>query len=339
MNTQIENILLQKASFQANTWANISKEISILDVLTQIKQGVYVEQVNRLRALFANGEYQAYNAEKLRLPAVAFCGKFKNERKKESLYSYNHLIVIDIDKLSTSAISEIGNKLRNDHHILSFWKSPSNFGIKGIVPLEFNYEISDVDYSHKVAFNKLYNYFLSKHNIELDRSGSDTTRLCFLSYDPEIVIKEEVLLFPINSDDSGSTSEIKQTLDQKTRVFDKSVRNALFNPQNRNKGIHKRAIKDILNYLTKRRIVITGEYERRYKIAYAIANTFTFDIGKIFFLALCNIEVDKFDEQRELKLLQYCYEKNAGLINFKYIEDLVENEYGYIKRKLENGVP
>ncbi len=338
MNEYITRVLNSYISFQKNTWSSFSKEMTISEVLNEIKSDIYLHQVSKLRELYVNDDLQSYNAEKLRLPAVTFCGKFDTDRKKEKLSEYNYLIIIDIDKLSNEQLIDIDKKLHNDNYVLSFWKSPSNYGIKGIVPLKYNFEFSDIDLVHKSAFNKLYEYFLSTHNIELDRSGSDTTRLCFLSYDPEIIIKSNVEFFQIEKEDLNITLETKNRLSAKIKVFDKSKKNALYNPKNRNKSLDKRAIKDILIYLTKRRIVITGEYENRYKIAYAIANTFTFDVGKLFFLDLCKIETDKYNEQRELKLLEYCYEKNSGLIKFKFIEDLVKDNYGYIKKTLEKVV-
>jgi len=337
MNEYIGKVLKSSVSFQKNTWSSFTKEMLISEVLSDIKSDIYLYQISKLRELYKNGDLQVYNAEKLRLPAVTFCGIFDTERKKEKLREYNYLIVIDIDKLNSEQLIEIEKKLSNDKYVLSFWKSPSNFGIKGIVPLKYNFEFSDIDVVHKSAFNKLYEYFLSIHNIELDRSGSDTTRLCFLSHDPEIIIKSNAEFFQIDKEDLNLAIKTKTKLAAKIKVFDKSKKNALYNPENRNKSNDKRAIKDILIYLSKRRIVITGEYENRYKIAYAIADTFTFDIGKLFFLDLCKIETDKYNKQRELKLLEYCYENNSGLIKFKYIEELVNN-YGYVKKTLEKVV-
>lgn len=172
------------------------------------------------------------------------------------------------------------------------------------MPLKYNFDYSDIDIAHKSAFDKLYEYFLNTYNIELDRSGSDPTRLCFMSYDTKIIIKSNINFFNIEKEDLDIRITTKEKINAKIKVFDKSKRNALFNPLNRNKNTDKRQIKDIITYLKKRNIVITGEYEQRYKIAYAIANTFTFEIGKIFFLELCKIETEKFNETRELKLFR-----------------------------------
>ena len=335
MNNILNTVLNYKVSYQRNTWASFSKELTVQKVVEEIRSETLSSQITHLRELYSKEDYQSYNAEKLRLPAVTFCGTFDTERKKEKLVKYNELIVIDIDKLTYDQIIDVEKQLLNDNYVVSYWRSPSNFGIKGLVPLKYNFDYSDIDIAHKSAFDKLYEYFLNTYNIELDRSGSDTTRLCFMSYDTKIIIKSNISFFNIEKEDLDIRITTKEKINAKIKVFDKSKRNALFNPHNRNKNTDKRQVKDIITYLKKRNIVITGEYEQRYKIAYAIANTFTFEIGKIFFLELCKIETEKFNETRELKLLEYCYEKNAGIIKFNYIEELVKQKYGYIKKTLE----
>lgn len=330
------NILERQTSFQINTFSQVSKQLSIKETLNLIKSNYLKAEVTKLRELYLNENKEAYSAEKLQLPAVTFCGTFNVERKKEKLINYNSLIVIDIDKLSNDQIAEYEEKLLNDKFVLSFWRSPSNFGIKGLVNLTYNFEIKDIDYAHKSAFYKLYTYFEVNHSIELDKSGNDTTRLCFLSFDNNLVLKDNFDNFQIKESDLKENKAISTRLNAKTKVYDKSKNNALYNPSNRNKGTDKREIKDIINYLTKGKIVITAEYDIRYKIAYSLSNTFTFEIGKIFFLDLCKIEKDKFIESKELKLLEYCYENNSGFITFDFIKKLVKEKYNYKQKTLEN---
>jgi hypothetical protein len=158
-----------------------------------------------------------------------------------------------------------------------------------------------------------------------------------MSYDPNICIKNEVHSFEIEESDINNVTHYESKENKKIRIYNTTKRNALYNPNGKNKNTDKRAIKDIVTYLTKRRIVITGEYEHRYKIAYAIANTFTYDLGLKFYLDLCKIETLKFSSEKEKNLLEYCYENNTGWTKFNYIEELVKN-YGFIKKTLEKVV-
>ena len=72
-----------------------------------------------------------------------------------------------------------------------------------MVLLQFNFELNatNIDLGHKNAFQKLAKYFKESYDIEIDVSGSDTTRLCFFSYDPDIVIKENIASFEISESD------------------------------------------------------------------------------------------------------------------------------------------
>jgi hypothetical protein len=327
----LETILKSEVSYQKDTWALVSKVMTIENVLKEIKSELYSRTVLKLRKLLKEGDEESYKAEKLKLPAVTFCGTFSHSRKKENLAVYNNLIVIDIDKLTSEQLSETINYLEKDKFVFSFWLSPSNNGIKGIVPLKYNFEIKDIDIAHESAFEKLSNYFFSEYKVKLDKSGSDTTRLCFMSYDPNISIKKEIHLFEIDESDIQDTTSYLKNEGKKIKVYNTTKRNALFNPSNRNKNTDKRAMKDIISYLSKREIVITGEYDNRYKIAYSIANTFTYDLGVKFYLDLCKIEKHKYNETKEKNLLEYCYENNTGWTKFIYIEELVK-KYGFIKK-------
>ena len=325
-------------SYQHNTWAGISKEIRLSEILSEIKNGRYQKEIEDLRFLLDIENHQSFKANKLKLPAVTFCGTFNFNRKKEDLKQYNNLIVIDIDNLSTAELKLTLEKLQNDNHVLSYWISPSNKGIKGLVPIKYAFDVTDLDIAHKSAFEILTTYFFDKYDILLDQSGSDTTRLCFLSWDNELVININCEPFLIKEHELLSLSEYHTKEIRKAKVYNTSIKNALNNPNGKNSNLDKRSMKDILIYLTKKGIVITAEYEDRYKIAYAIANTFTYDLGRIYYLTLCKIEVLKYDESKEIQLLEYCYINNAGWIGFNFIEELVKNKYNFNKKILERGV-
>lgn len=337
MTNNQESILKLEVSYQKDAWTKVSKTMTIDEVLNEIKSDYYLERVLKLREILATGDSESYKAEKLKLPAVTFCGIFENSRRKENLRVYNRIIVIDIDKLNSEQLAHTIQHLEKDKYVFSFWISPSNNGVKGLVSIEYNFEIKDFDIAHKSAFEKLSSYFLNEYNILLDPSGSDTTRLCFVSCDKNIIIKNENHSFAIYEPDIQNVTQIQNTETKKVKIYNTTKKNALFNPKGKNKNTDKRAMKDILNYLSKKQIVVTGEYENRYKIAYAIANTFTYDLGIKFYLEMCKIEKSKYNEVNEIKLLEYCYENNAGWTKFLFIEELLKN-YGYIKKTFGEAV-
>jgi hypothetical protein len=328
---EINECLNKLVSYQRNTWAAFSREIAINEILFDIKSQKYKFIIDKLRNFINEGDIEAYKAEKLKLPAVTFCGTFNVERKKSSLKTYNSLIVIDIDKLNIEKLNNHIEILSKDEYVFSYWISPSNNGIKGLVSLEFSVDInSKVDFAHKSAFYKLSDHFFNKYEIQLDSSGNDTTRLCYVSYDENLVVKEHVTNFEITEADLSIVYDEKKYTDgnEKTKKAIKS--DAFHNPEGKNKNTNRKEIKELTNYLSKKNISITSEYENRYRIAYAISNTFTYDIGLGYFLKLCKINNPTYNEEKCLKLLSYCYENNTGWTKFNFIENIVI-EKGYTK--------
>jgi hypothetical protein len=116
------------------------------------------------------------------------------------------------------------------------------------------------------AFKKLVIYFQENYNLTLDESGSDTTRLCFLSYDPAIRIKIKFKAFEINIVDIKEHETVNSVKDKQKILSEITLKttkkkNSLFNPSGKNNPKDRKTIYSIITYLTKRKISITGSYE------------------------------------------------------------------------------
>jgi hypothetical protein len=87
----------------------------------------------------------------------------------------------------------------------------------------------------------------------------------------------------------------------------------------------------MLKFLRNRRLAITGDYEKWFRIAYAISNTFTYDIGEKYFLQLCQLDGTRHDEEKSISMLQYCYVNSKCNISFgtiRYYFDKCKEEWG-----------
>jgi hypothetical protein len=335
----INDILEYKVSFQLTTWTPVNKEITIGEVFTEIKSDKYSLQINNLRQLLNNGNDEGYGIHKKTLPSVTFCATFNEKRKRELLKTYNSLIVIDIDKLSQDEFIRVKQILKSDNYVFSFWESPSQKGLKGLVSLSYGFALNpnNLDKAHKSAFQKLSDYFLNTHKIELDESGSDTTRLCFLSFDKNILIKETINHFTVSENDLIVSKEKVGIAKTKT-VISKSGNDILFNPKNRNIPENRKAIQAIIRFLSKRGLSITNNYEEWYKVAYAIANSFTHDIGEKYYLSLCKLDGSKYNETASKNMLQYCYANSSGRIKFNTLL-FFANQKGYQMNSQRGEVP
>ncbi|KYG82798.1 BT4734/BF3469 family protein [Roseivirga echinicomitans] len=327
-------ILYETVSFQRTAYAPLTHELPIKDVLRGIKEKRLEYIVSDLRKMLENGDKDLYDLHKKKLPGVTFSATFNTKRKRDDLKKYNQIVVLDIDKLTNNELARIKNVLLAETHVFSFWESPSRNGLKGLIYLNFEVEITNVDLLHRIAFKKLVDYFQSKYEIELDESGSDTTRLCFLSSDSNIVIKDEGSLFNISQVDIDKYST---TIKPSTSKKDKAVRrvnkkDALLNANGKNLPKNRLSIKSIIRFLNKRDLSITKEYDSWYRVAFAIANSFTHDIGEDYFLKLCQQDKDKYNEIECKNILINCYETTNAEIKFSTIFHYAQ-EHGYKPKK------
>lgn len=149
----------------------------VLDILNRIKIGKSKEKVLWLR----EQNKEIYQKNKGNLPSVCFNGTFSH-RSLKGLTEKSGLIILDFDKFSSEEEAIIFKEsIISIDYIFSAWISPSGLGVKVLVKIP-------VDEMHKEYFDSLKLFFNSTH---WDDAGSDISRLCFESYDPEIYINTD----------------------------------------------------------------------------------------------------------------------------------------------------
>lgn len=159
---------------------------------------------------------------KSQLPAVTFSGRFGNQRVKGDCLEYNNLLVLDIDKIKDSVqFSRIKYSLETDPYIISLWTSPSGNGLKGLVVFNFINEKAEqsFDSKHKIGFIQFENYLFDRYQIELDKSGKDITRLCFMSWCSDLIIKERAGKFEVDLAHITQAKEKESTKENFTPFF------------------------------------------------------------------------------------------------------------------------
>ena len=155
---------------------------SVLFCLERIKNGASKDKINQLRKL---SEIE-YNKQKSTLPGVCFNGTF-SYRSIAGLIQHSGLIVLDFDKFKTiQETIDFKNSICDDQYIYSAWISPSGKGIKALV------KIPAIAENHKEYFKSLKEYYSHEN---WDDSGSDVSRFCFESYDPEIYINDKSIIW------------------------------------------------------------------------------------------------------------------------------------------------
>ena len=140
------------------------------------------------------GEANFADSLKRKLQAFTPSGIFNNGRKAEVISNYSGFIVLDIDKLSDDQLYNAKNAVQDCQHTYSVFISPSGNGLKVIVPVNSMVE------QHKQAYQQVSDYYESLTNLQIDQSGKDVSRLCFMSYDPECYINTNAVPFQFNAD-------------------------------------------------------------------------------------------------------------------------------------------
>lgn len=291
-----------------NTFQTVGVETNLVKELNDIKNGTYKNEIVNCRiALIEQKNKELYTKYKSQLKAVTFCGTFKDGRKLSNLIHYNNLIVIDIDNIPKDKISEIKATLKSDEYIMALWDSPSSLGFKGLVKIDSNIN------THKQYFYSLSIHFLQKYEIELDKSGSDITRLCYVSWDEDIYINFDAKTFSnlIEIERKPSrTLDTKNDINKERELSEKlnaSLTKSAYATEGMNKPNDKKQIKKIITYLNNKNISITDTFDKWIKVAVIISNSFSYDVGENYFLSLCRIDGNKHNELKSINLLKYCY--------------------------------
>ena len=138
---------------------------------------------------------KAYDLQKKSLPVFCWSGTFAQGQrpKNDNLLQHSGRLQLDLDGLGLKQAQEVRELLANDPHIEAVFLSPSRLGVKAAMQIP-----ACLDYKeHKQAFQAATQYIKEKYNLIIDESCKDVRRLCFLSYDPQLVLNHDAV--PLNT--------------------------------------------------------------------------------------------------------------------------------------------
>ena len=136
-----------------------------------------------------------YDRQKKSLPVFCWSGTFEQGQrpKNDNLLQHSGRLQIDIDSLGLKQALEVRELLASDPHIEAVFLSPSRRGVKAAMQIPICLD----DREHKQAFEAARRYIKEKYNLIIDESCKDVRRLCFFSYDPQLVLNQDVV--PLNT--------------------------------------------------------------------------------------------------------------------------------------------
>jgi len=167
-----------KVSIFAGVLGNVKAfDLTIEEIAERLKFS-YKNDIERLRQLPKN----EYDIEKKKLHAILFGGLAVN-RTDNDINEPSGLMVTDYDHLPMEQYQRIWNKLKNDKHTVLMFRSPSGDGIKAVVSIP---KSSKDDYRKRF---KAYEEYIKEPEY-FDEKNSNISRLCFVSYDPDLYFNE-----------------------------------------------------------------------------------------------------------------------------------------------------
>jgi hypothetical protein len=119
---------------------------------------------------------------KMKLPGVLFSGTFK-KRAESEVERHSGLLCCDLDNCREPA--ELRAKLALDPHVQAAFISPTSSGVKTLVRIRADASL------HRASFLAAQKYFKETYGIEIDPACKDPSRLCFVTHDPHVFIREE----------------------------------------------------------------------------------------------------------------------------------------------------
>jgi hypothetical protein len=144
--------------------------ITLFNILNRFRKGYYENHIRKVRNSLRYNSHEIFRDRKKRLPLVSFSGRFFLSKRKNQIFGYTNLMVLDLDHLENS-IYDIKQTLYNDPHLLAIWASPSGLGLKALVMLKYDNEFEEKDswIVHEYeAFPAVRDYIKQKYNLNID---------------------------------------------------------------------------------------------------------------------------------------------------------------------------
>ena len=155
------------------------KSICLLDAYNYIVGEYAKQRTEKLRTITDPKQARQYKATNF--DYCTFSGMFTT-RNDKALVNHSGLLCVDFDHLQNVDLLRI--QLLQDEYFETqlLFVSPSGDGLKWII------SINTAKASHSEFFAAVANYILQTYKVEVDKSGRDISRACFLAYDSNAFI-------------------------------------------------------------------------------------------------------------------------------------------------------
>ena len=156
------------------------EDVSLIILSNWIASDKYKEPVTAIRDLIAEGKTEEAQALKQQLPAFTPSATFKEKRLLPNMEQYSSFVHLDFDKLSKEELDAAFQIIADIPYTFLCFISPSGNGLKVFIEVNIGAE------HHDTAYLQVMQYYQSATGLKADEKCKDITRLCFVSYDPQL---------------------------------------------------------------------------------------------------------------------------------------------------------
>ena len=174
-----------------NAVSTVTQDCSCERVIDAIRTGgkklqAQVEEIRQIyqRELASHGDREkakrAVSSRKQQLTGVMWSGRF-SQRKNDCLTQHSGLLPADHDSLGES-LPVVREKLMASPYVFALFRSPTGDGLKTVFRVPADAQ------KHLGSYFAVEKHVLELTGIQIDPSGKDLARLCFMSWDPNIYV-------------------------------------------------------------------------------------------------------------------------------------------------------
>lgn len=164
--TVFENVVSKKPFF-----------ITLDESFKRVREGASRTLIEQIRPIAQKTDRDKIKAK---LPCILYSGIFSG-RNDSNLKTHSGYVILDFDHIPN--LSELKKTIFNEPFILACWISPSGDGLKAVARIKYPSK-------HRLQYKALLKHF-EPFEVSPDEKNANEARVCYESYDPDILVKDE----------------------------------------------------------------------------------------------------------------------------------------------------
>ena len=243
-----------KFSFYKGPIKNVKpfRDMGVKEAMDLIASDEYKAKIEALRSATNKTTKKVLKND---LPYCTFSGTF-TKRLNDSIKAHSGLMVLDFDDLDDERLVELKTSFQQIEWVCACWVSPSGSGLKVLVKIN--------PLRHLESFLELEEFFLGNFSQDIDKSGKDLARACFISWDPDLYYNPNSTVY--EAQDIPEPFELEQ--EKSVRLIHKEEQ--IVNQFKVNKDL--RRAEYVVHQIEQNQIDITdNDYDNRLAVGFALA--------------------------------------------------------------------